>query len=117
MSPPAGVRRRSRPHRELRSAPPARARSKASVSTCRSLQESDCGPSIRVRAGDRNPLNRDLTLGGGRLLRLVPLLPRRRDELHLEALDPRALDLEHAKVQAVVVDLVALIGRPAEQPE
>src|SRR6266496_6066719 len=44
-------------------------------------------------------------------------IARRLDELHLELLDPRALDLEHPEAKAVVLDLVALGGGPAEQAE
>src|SRR6185436_11035126 len=57
--------------------------------------------------------------GRGALLRLIVLLLSRRrlDELHLELLDPRALDLQHAEAKAVVLDLVAFGGCPAEQTE
>src|SRR4051795_13028370 len=40
-----------------------------------------------------------------------------RDELYLEALDPRALDLEHLEADRLVLDLVARLRGAAEHPE
>src|SRR5262249_38332314 len=40
-----------------------------------------------------------------------------RDELDLEPLDPRALDVEDLEARSVVLDLVAALRRPAQEPE
>src|SRR5215203_860585 len=45
------------------------------------------------------------------------MLVRRLLELDLDALDPRALDLQHLEAAAVVCGLVARLRLPAEQAE
>src|SRR5438034_2058688 len=54
---------------------------------------------------------------GSRYLFELFLLRLMREELDFEPLDARALDFEHLETAAVVLDLVALLGRSAQEAE